>query len=63
MAAKSAKGHSVSHIQTRLAHTDEHLIQKRLFSLHCKASITVRAGILIIQSIMAAQRGISPQCS
>lgn len=49
--------------QLILAHTVEHLIQIGLFSQCSKASITARVGILLIQSITAAQHGTSRQCS
>lgn len=41
-------------------HKDEHLSQNGLFSQCSKASITARPGILIIQSITAAQQSLLP---
>lgn len=61
---QSWNGNSVSiqlhtHTYTHV-HKDEHLTQNGLFSQCSKASITARAGILIIQSITAAQQSLLP---
>lgn len=63
MVAQSGDGNAVYSTTHTLALTDEHLIQNGLFSQRSKASITARAGVLIIQSITAAQCGTSRQCS